>query len=388
VKKALWVGDGSVPTGFARVNEPLAAALKAAGWDVHWLMINASGDAIPLQKEYSVYPASLGGADAVGVERIAEVAAWVQPDLIVMHNDAWLTGAYLQRLRELALPAKLIGYAPPDSPNQPYGKAINDLDLLLCPTAFGVRELRRGGYTGRAAVMPYGVDRSIYRPLDQRASRESLGFPTGDDAVIFGRADRNTKRKRHDEMIRLFAAWRQRRPDVNAYLHLHCKPVDVGWDLPQLVEYYELRGRVFFSGDLEPSVMLPQSALPTIFSAWTAHWSTTMGEGFGLVALESAACGAAQILPNWSAYGEWMKDGAFLVEVDRTIATDHGINTMGALVNDLATFAALDAMTEHASTWGLKALDVASDPRYDWQTICRTFLAHVERVMGDDKGAA
>src|SRR5690606_13731923 len=158
-KKLLWAGDVVAPTGFARVNENILPAFDPDEWDVHVLGINISGDYNPLQGRYKLYPASIGGTDRVGVERIRPLAEQIKPDLIVMHTDAWLIGSYLNELRGLRPQPKLIGYAPPDSPNQAYGVLLNDLDLLLCPTEFGTKSLRDGGYTGRTAVVPYGVDR-------------------------------------------------------------------------------------------------------------------------------------------------------------------------------------------------------------------------------------
>lgn len=382
-RRVLLVGDGTAPTGFARVNEVLARALAGDGWEVHWLMINVTGDPIPAHKLYHVYPASLGGRDLVGIQRIAEVVVASQPDLVVMHGDAWTIGAYLHELRVLEARPPLIGYVPPDSPNQPYGPAINDLTHLLCPSQFGIDALRIGGYTGAASVLPYGVDRDLFHPLDRRASRRALGLP--EDAVILGRGDRNAKRKRYDETLRIFADFIKGGAYPEVFLHLHCAPVDTGWDLPQLCRYYGLKGRVFFTAqDLVPSKLVAMERLPQIFSAWDAHWSCTMGEGFGLIALESAACGAAQILPRWSAYAEWMRDGALFVEPGRVLATDGGINSMGCLVDEedcrtiLADFVDDAASRAH---WSQKALTVASQPCYDWAVISAAFLRVAEEVV-------
>jgi glycosyltransferase involved in cell wall biosynthesis len=299
--------------------------------------------------------------------------------VVFIDGDAWTIGAHLEQLQDLAPRPALIGYCPPDSPNQPYGARLNTLDLLLCPTAFGVRELRAGGYTGEAHVVPYGVNRTLYHPHDQRESRRAWGFP--EDAVIFGRGDRNAKRKRHDETLRIFKRYVEE-IDPEAYLHLHCAPKDVGWDLPQLVNYYGLKDRVFFTGqDLAAHTMIDEAQLPSLFSCWTAHWSCTMGEGFGLVALDSAACGVPQVLPNWSAYGEWMRDGARLVAIDRVLATDGGINTIGTLVDEDDCLAALRDVATAPDYWAKKALDVATRPCYDWDNVTATILAHTARVL-------
>lgn len=381
--KLLLVGDACAPTGFGRVNTHLANAFKRAGWDVSWLGINATGDAHPLQKDFDIYPAGLMAGDPLGIERIRGCVEHVKPDVVFMNGDAWTIGAYLDQLVDLTPRPVLIGYCPPDSPNQPYGVRMNALDVLLCPTAFGIRELRMGGYTGKAHVVPYGVDRTLYRPHDMAASREAWGFPP--DVTIFGRADRNAKRKRYDETLRIFKRYRDEVDDT-AYLHLHCAPKDVGWDLPQLVEYFGLKSHVFFTAqDLTPAALIEESRLPSLFSCWTAHWSCTMGEGFGLVALDSAACGVPQVLPDWSAYGEWMKDGARLVAVSRPLATDGGINSMGVLVDEDDCLVALSDVVTEREVWSRRALDVATRPCYDWAAVTATILGLTEGALRQEE---
>src|SRR5690606_17458707 len=118
----LLIGDFTSTTGFGRVNERLLAALDPGEWDIHVLAINASGDYHPLQRRYKSYPAMLGGRDLLGVERAPEVIAHVKPDLIVAHNDAWLTQHYLDAARRVLPDVPFIAYCPPDAPNQHAGK--------------------------------------------------------------------------------------------------------------------------------------------------------------------------------------------------------------------------------------------------------------------------
>lgn len=377
-RKLLLVGDVAAPTGFARVNEHLLRGLRDT-WDIHVLGINYTGDSTPLQREYHMYPASMRGSDMLGIERIRACVEWVKPDLIVLHQDAWNVGAYLTHLEELDLPP-ILGYCPPDAPNQHYGNRLNALTHLLCPTQFGVDELVKGGYTGTAEVLPYGVDQALYRPMDFYAARDALGLPA--DAFILGRADRNAPRKRHDLMLSIFAEWVRTRGRDDAFLHLHCAPRDQGWDLPQLVHALGLQKRVFFTADdLHPAKLSDEALLPHIYSAWDVHWSTTLGEGFGLTALESAACGTPQLLPDYSAYGEWMKDAAYLVPCTSVQVHTGGINSIGGVVDRAASLAALDVLWgEDREGWQDKALDLGQSPRYSWSTIVPQFAAIVERV--------
>lgn len=383
----LLIGDFTSATGFGRVNERLMAALDPGEWDIHVLAINASGDYHPLQRRYKIYPAMLGGRDLLGVERAPEVIAHVKPDLIVAHNDAWLTQHYLDAARRVLPDVPFVAYCPPDAPNQHAGKGLVRANLLLCPTEFGIRELRAGGYVGDAQVLPYGVDRSFFGEIDPIAERLKRGWPEHLlDAFVVGRADRNAPRKRYDLTLLYWKAWWESigKPD-DVLLYLHCAPRDVGWDLPQLVDYLGLESCVAFTKeDLTPVSLPPQEELQSIFRTWDVHLSTTMGEGFGLVALETAAAGCAQILPDWSAYGEIWKDAARLAAVDAHGITTQGINTIGGVAKEddvCGHLTLLYELRDVTHDYKLKARARAAEPRFDWAHIGAEFRAICDRLM-------
>ena len=397
-RKILIIGDFACSTGFANVNEQLALRLPPELWDVSVIGINATGDPHPMSRKFKVFPASLHGGDQFGVARTAGVAEALKPDLVLIHQDSWNVWGYIEALKKLGpeLPP-IIAWCPADAPNQwTVGDLMPDVNLIMAPTAFGAKELSLGGYKGRIEVLPYGIDRTLYTPGDRREARIALGFPENIlDDIIFGRADRNAPRKRYDLTLKHFAQWwiSKGKPD-NVRLLFHCATTDpVGWNLDQLGGYYGLdAGRILLTQDnLHPGVLWPKDRVPLIYRSWDVHVSTSQGEGFGLIAGESAACGIAQMLPDYAAYGDlFRKDGlecAAFMRCTTTYVTPNAINTIGGVVDG----GDLEWMFNHLyedegarEKYGKLALRAVDDQKFDWDVIAERFLHFAEEVLGGE----
>ncbi len=312
-KRILWVGDAAVPSGFARCTHAACDALHEAGWDVHVLGINYHGD--PHDYPYNIYPCyqpTGGGRDGFGVTRLPLMVNSLEPDVVVLLNDPWNIPAYLQSLKDvdesISQPL-VIGWLAVDAKNQ-RGDVLNGLDHLVTWTNNGYDELKAGGYTGSHDVVPLGVDRGIYTPLNKMESRIQVCPPDWNDelrenAFIVGRVDRNQPRKRWDLTIEYFADWVKQYSVDNAYLYIHTAPTgERGFDLRSLVLYHEMAGRVILS-EQDVSKGVPDSQMPYVYSAFDVFLTTTQGEGWGLGVLEAMACGVPCIVPDWTGLGEW-----------------------------------------------------------------------------------
>jgi D-inositol-3-phosphate glycosyltransferase len=141
-------------------------------------------------------------------------------------------------------------------------------------------------------VIGHGVDTDRFRPLapgDRSAGRASARerlFPDRPelaDAFIALNANLDVRRKRLDLTVDGFAEMARERPD--AWLHLHRS---------------ERRGdRILASpGPLD------DEALNLLYNACDVGLNTAAAEGFGLVSLEHAAAGAAQVVPGHGAPAE------------------------------------------------------------------------------------
>ena len=398
-KRMLFIGDIAAPTGFSTVNEAVLTRLDRDYWQMpHVLAINHNGDPHPLNDTMRLYPAQgAPDCDAYGVARFAGLLQAVKPDVIFTQQDAWVIAMYIQaaKLENLPLPP-LVAWIPPDAENQSAGVRLNGgVSHLVCPSQFGLDALRTGGYEGPASVVRYAADKKLFVPIDRMQARKAMGLPDQvGNAFLFGRADRNAVRKRYDITVAAFGQWWNEYDKPDAYLFLHCSPRDIGWDLIQLAKYYGLGTDdwprvIFTSHELKPTAigMAPRKHLPIIFNMWNAHLSTAMGEGGGLIALESAACGIPQILPRHSALAEWFgPDAAEWIEPSADFVHTGGINTVGKVVSVADTVQAMENVFRspaRCTSLGEKAFDRAKE--FDWDETTKQIEGILRKAIDDGR---
>lgn len=375
----LLVGSFGVITGVAQVNLQYARAFKAAGWTVSVLAVDMTGDPHDLHREFTCYPAHLGG-DTRGLNRLRNLVDVLRPDVVLIHDDTWHIAEYLTTLRDLVDDQRpvIVALTHPDGENQVCAPRLRQARRVIVPSAFGRTVLEASGYVGPIDVLPYGVD-ARFVPRHKPSARAALRLPA--EGFVVGRADRNQPRKRYDLTLAYWAEWwTLHNQPTDAWLYLHCAPRDLGWDLPQLAHYYGIESRVVFVKDHRPDV--GAGDMVDVYNSWDVHFSTTAGEGFGLVALESMACGVPQILPQASAYADWAASGATLVPCDATAVTTGGVNTIGSL---MAKDPAVRALADAYAAWqrdmayfqSKRAYVCATDERYAWPTITQQLLTWV-----------
>lgn len=377
MKRLLWIGDAACDSGFARCTHGVLETLRHT-WDVHVLGLNYRGD--PHTYPYLIYPARVGG-DIFGVHRLAELVPKISPDLIVVQNDPWNFPGYLAKLASVPV----VGFIAVDGKNCA-GAGLNSLKHAIFWTEFGRTEAQRGGYVGSSGVIPLGVDLETYRPMDRHEARTALGLPTRlKDAFIIGNVNRNQPRKRLDLTIAFFAEWVRNQRIDDAYLFLHVAPTgDSGYDCQQLSTYYGVPNRLILA---EPRVWngVSERQMATTYAAFDVQVSTTQGEGWGLTTMEGMACGIPQILPDWSALGEWAKSAAYMVPCPTTLCTPGYINVVGGIPDRDAFIVALQELYESKERRGehtRRGLDLVLRPEYRWDAIGQAFARELERASG------
>ena len=91
---------------------------------------------------------------------------------------------------------------------------------------------------------------------DKEAHKESLGLTA--DSFIFGTVMRNQRRKLYPDLFKTFREFLDATKASNAFLYCHTYYPDVGWDIPELLQEYDLTNRVLFTykckncGHIEP----------------------------------------------------------------------------------------------------------------------------------------
>jgi D-inositol-3-phosphate glycosyltransferase len=395
MKKLLWIGDAGCPSGFAKATHAILDTLHHQ-YDVTVLGLNYRGD--PHNYPYPIYAAAPGG-DSFGVGRLIWTCDIVKPDVIVIQNDGWNVPFYMEQLRmklsngEYAFPEHaaipVVAVVAVDGKNF-QGKWLAGVASAIFWTQFALDEAREGGYKGPASVIPLGVDRSVYHPVDKAESRK-LRFPapTKDqnirDAFIVGCVNRNQPRKRWDLLVKYFAEWITSKGIRDAYLYLHTAPTgDQGVDVKALAAYYGVVDRIAL---VTPEVWygMTEAEMANSYNCFDVSASTSQGEGFGLTTLEAMACGVPALVPDWSGLGCWARDGAVTIPCTSTaIGFPYG-SVIGGVADERKFIEGLHILYEEKDSRKLAAdaaLRCASEERFDWANIGQRYLAALCNVLG------
>lgn len=371
--KLLLCGDFVRHSGFARVNEAIAAELAGLGWDVAVLAVNYMGDAHALQQRYRLYPAALSG-DAYGIGRIGAIVAYEKPDVILVVNDPWICQHYLAALGPKAPPVVL--YMPVDGTDlrEDYVKPLNTATHAIAYTVFGQSELQRAGLTIPCSVIPHGIDTTIFHPVDRDTARGQGSVP--DDWYIVLVLDRNQPRKRLDLAFRAFAQFAHGKPDTVKLVY-HGAINDIGWNVEHLARRCGIADRLVLTArDLEPLRGLPIDKLKYVYGMADVKLATPEGEGWGLTTMEAMACKIACIAPDYAAYGEWAQGGAMLVPCADVIDRAGDANTVGGIVDVPKTAYALELFYRDVArrmTYAQAGYNVVTQPFFQWDVIGRQF---------------
>ncbi len=155
--------------------------------------------------------------------------------------------------------------------------------------------------TEKIAVVPCGVDLARFHPMGQEWARRQLGLENAGSVVLY---------------VGRFAPVKGLERLVAASPHLRDHPglrlVIVGGDGPDTPEAVRLR-RFIAAAGLGDIVMLcgrvDHSRLPTYYSAADVLVVPSYYESFGLVALESLACGTPVVATRVGAMSNLIRDG-------------------------------------------------------------------------------
>lgn len=259
------------------------------------------------------------------IERTREPVLLPHPYMVHQVNElAKDFGADLVVL-DPAVPLGLIG----PSLNLPYDLVLHGAEVTVpgrLPVAkqalgYTLRRARHiiaaGGYSAAEAehaagrtlpvtVVPCGVDPQRFQPLSsaQRvAAREHFGIP--DDAEMILSVSRLVPRKGFDTAIRAAARLKRNRPDLLLVISGGGRDDE---RLRKLAE--ELDAPVRFLG------RVPNDDLPALYGCADIftmlcrnRWGGLEQEGFGIVFVEAAACGVAQVAGDSGGAAEAVVDG-------------------------------------------------------------------------------
>jgi glycosyltransferase involved in cell wall biosynthesis len=381
----LWIGDASCSSGFGRAADQILKILSRM-FKCSVIGVNFNGDSKADQpRPYDIYPA-WPGRDALGIGRLDDVLPRVKPDVIVMQTNPWHVPLYGKAIyNEGYGKTPLIGIIAVEGKNV-QGSQLNGLAKAIFWTEFGRNEALKGGLKKRVPtdIIPLGVDTDVFKPSDRIAARHLLGIEemVPDDAFIVLNVNRNQTRKRIDLSIIYFAEWITANKIRDAYLYMHVLPGSTAAiDCDQLAKYYGVEDRLILAQPKDIYNGAPEKYVAAAYQGANVYLTTTLGEGFGLTALEAAACELPVIAGNYAALGEWGRNAFWLTECDSEGVMPDVNGMIGAAPSKSAVIQALQYLYENPdgrARWGASSLALAQQPQFNWNNISARFAASIE----------
>jgi len=309
--RVLWLSDWAIPTGIAKVSEHLVKGLRSLGFEIAVASPYAGGAPFSLDG-ILIFP--LFGFDRILFTRAVSM---YNPDIVVTYITPWIHpfNQLSSLCRELGV--KHMWYNPVefDEISPAYVAPMIGANLIATPTRTGKEVLSRFIPEDFIEVVPHGVDRRIYRPMEPKPKP-----PEWKDYFVYGFVGKNQFRKDIPALIEAFAGLS---PEVKerSILYLHTTKIStagevVHWPIDWLVAKHGLQGRVFVPEFVSMWQGEDEEGMARLYNSMDCYVHASWSEGFGLPILEAMACGVPVVASKNTSIPELVSDAGILVDCD------------------------------------------------------------------------
>jgi glycosyltransferase involved in cell wall biosynthesis len=186
----------------------------------------------------------------------------------------------------------------------------------------GQRQLEAAGI--QSTYIPHAIDLHTYKPTEKMSIADMTGreYILGDRKDVFlvgmvsaNKANGMVHRKSFSESFAAFSLFSKIHPD--AVLYVHAKPGAImgGFTLPALAQAYGIEpGKLVFPDPIQHRLGYSDRDMAALYTALDVLLHPSMGEGFGLSALEAQATGTRIITSSWAASPDLVSEDSWLVE--------------------------------------------------------------------------
>jgi glycosyltransferase involved in cell wall biosynthesis len=397
--RRIAIAGRAFPTGgFGRVVAELARGFADRGADV---FLYSFGVCELVDANIRVMPLRWNG---VGDERsIALDCMRNDIRVLLISGTCFETSMHARRIREVCgdYPLLIFLYAALDGyPTQMEYFRVNDPGTFL---VFYTEETRsmydrevtlsgkhRGDFLSAVGSIGHGVGSRFFRlsqPDIFRARQKILGNRNvPDHHLLMLNANANTFRKRLDICLAIFAAFARRRP--HASLVFHTDP-NGAFDLPFLARRLNVADRVVFTSSRRTGrPEWDDAELNELYCMCDVGINTSVAEGWGLIAFEHAATGAAQVMTRTPVTEALWRDHAVLVDSEpRVTFSSHLCGDL--IVSECGVRALEDVYddTEARETRRRQSLAMAARPEFQWSNVVVSWLQLFEDLTCREAGS-
>lgn len=234
-------------------------------------------------------------------------------------------------------------------------QVVQIADRLVANTADEARELidLYGAPEQRVAVVNPGVNLSVFQPASQGAARRRLGLPQDARVLLF--VGRIQPLKAPDVLLRAASRMLIDDPSLRGRLVVACVggPSGNGLARPSLLT--ELAAELGIADAVHLVPPAPQHELADWYRAADLTVVPSHSESFGLVALESQACGTPVVAAAVGGLRTAVRDGASGLLIEGHDPHDWAQALRGLLAEPRRLAALAEGAREHAAAFGWQA---------------------------------
>ncbi|MBK8788450.1 MAG: glycosyltransferase [Chitinophagaceae bacterium] len=380
-------------TGFTRVFETLFTQLSKH-FSIHWMGIGYKGP-VTTHEHYTLYPVNAAGGDIYGAYGAAALSSELNVKSILLLTDFYLLKNYrrpLQPLKEKGI--RLVAYVPLDG-SFIDSSLIEDclfLDALVLYNQWALQEVAAAGEKYQLeknagdSKMPemnyiyHGTDTAVFSAAASGHKKQELkkalfNVPDAADSIFILNANRFNERKAIPATITAFA---KAMPRFNqpAYLCLHTPGLNsiTGSNLLTEIENSGCKERILLNplGD----AYCTNEELTQLYSACDIGVNTSLGEGWGMISFEHAACGAAQLVPDHTAPSDLWKDAGILIPTLKSIQLNTNPFLMYNVNTDVLATELVQLVNDKAylNKTAAACFVHAKKEMFSWQTIAQQWV--------------
>ncbi len=241
-------------------------------------------------------------------------------------------------------------------------------DRIVSPTATERTQLAwyYGADPAHISVIPCGVDTRLFRPRDQHEARQRLGLPCGRLLLFVGRIERL---KGIDTLLEAAALLLARPGYADLRVLIVGGDLESNGDNPELLRVQALAADLGIRDHVDFLGSQPQTELPYFYSAADLTIMPSHYESFGMVALESMACGTPVVASRVGGLARLVRDGETGILVPEEAPTALAMQTHAILSDDMERGAMARRAAEYAD-------------EYAWGRIADRVIKLYDREMG------
>ena len=308
---------------FASYGSDLEPKVAEIPWQFFGNLPNKDNEAD--QQKYDSNPTNQFGA-----WKFESIVLSFMPDIVCDIRDFWMF-EYQERSPFRPFYNWVIMPTVDASPqNEQWLSTFSNADASFAYSDWGLEVLKNEskGSINCLSSAPPSADQAYHPVKDKSSHKSSMGFDP--DSKIIGTVMRNQRRKLFPDLFEAFRIFLDNTEKKDVFLYCHTSYPDLGWDIPKILNKYNISNRVLFTyscgecGHCFPSFFsdarskcpscgkfaasfsnvqkgVSYENLAKIMNTFDLYIQYANSEGFGLPQVEAAACGVPVMSIDYSA---------------------------------------------------------------------------------------